>query len=90
MTGATYIVIIFERADAPEAAGIRTNWDDRIIPKIGGEVDMYWTNDMPAGWDNGPYVIRQIRPAVLDADPKMPKSQPSQLTVRMELVPDSD
>lgn len=87
MTGATYIVVILERADSPEAAGIRTNWDDRIIPKIGEEIDMYWTHDAPAGWVNGAYAIHQIRPAVLDADPKMPKGQPSQLTVRLQIVP---
>ena len=88
MTGASYVVIILERADNPEAAGIRTNWDDRLIPKIGEEIDMYWTQGGPPGWDNGAYAVRQLRPAVLDADPKMPKTQPSQLTVQLELVPD--
>lgn len=89
MTGASYIVIILERADEPEAAGIRTNWDDRIIPKLGEEIDMYWTHGAPVGWASGVYTVRQIRPAVLDADPKMPKAQPSQLTVRLELTPES-
>ena len=86
MTGATYIIVILERGDAPEASGIRTNWDDRLIPKVDEEIDLYWSHEAPAGWGNGAYVVRQIRAAVLDADPRMPKGQPSQLTVRLELV----
>lgn len=86
MTGGAYIVTILERADESSAGGIRTNWDDRILPVVGQEVDLYWSHETPPGWANGAYIVRQIRPAVLDADPKMPKSQPSQLTVRLELV----
>ncbi|HHN77901.1 MAG TPA: hypothetical protein ENK11_04400 [Phycisphaerales bacterium] len=86
MTGSSYIVAVLERTDEPAAGGIRTNWDDRILPEVGQEIDLYWTHEAPTGWANGAYVVRQIRPAVLDADPKMPKSQPSQLTIRLEMV----
>jgi len=89
VTGSSYIIVILERADAADATSIRTNWDDRIIPKPGEQIDMFWSHGTPAGWDNGVYTAKTIRAGVLDADPKSPRSQPAQLTVQVELAPDA-
>ncbi len=86
MTGSDYIIVILERGDAHDAQSIRTNWDDRIIPKLEDLIDMFWTGDHPRGWDNGMYRVTQLRAGVLDADPKSPRSQPAQLTVQVELT----
>jgi hypothetical protein len=85
ITGSSYIIVILERADA-DAVSIRTNWDDRIIPKTDEQIDMFWSHDTPNGWDNGTYTVTSTRAGVLDADPKSPRSQPSQLTVQLELT----
>jgi hypothetical protein len=85
MTGSDYIIVILERGDEAEARSIRTNWDDRIIPKVGELIDMFWAGDTPGGWNNGVYRVGQVRAGVLDADPKSPRSQPAQLTVEVVL-----
>jgi|JRYH01.1.fsa_nt_gb hypothetical protein len=86
MTATSTIIVTLERCDADSGA-IRTHWDDRILPKVGDEMDMYWSNETPEGWENGSYIVRSIRAGVLDADPKMPRSQPARLSVQVELLP---
>lgn len=86
MTANSTIVVTIERADSDDATSIRTHWDDRILPKVGDEIDMFWSNDVPEGWDNGTYTVKQLRAGVLDADPKMPRSQPTRLAVVVEMV----
>lgn len=86
MTANSTIIVTIERADIDDATAIRTHWDDRILPKVGDEIDMFWSNEVPQGWDNGTYTVKQLRAGVLDADPKMPRSQPTRLAVMVELV----
>lgn len=89
MNGSSSIIVTLERIDV-DSGSIRTHWDDRILPRPGDEIDLYWSNEVPSGWENGAYVVRKIRAGILDADPRMPKSQPARLSVQVELVPRED
>lgn len=84
VTGLGYFPIILQRADG-DASGIRCNWDQRIIPKIGEEIDMFWSHNQPKGWDNGTYKVLTVRSCILDAEPGTPRSQPAHIAVEMEL-----
>ena len=86
VSGLGYFPIILERIDSDSASGIRCNWDERILPKHGEHIEMFWSHDQPAGWDNGTYVVKNVRACILDAEPGAPRSQPSHIAVGVELA----
>ena len=86
VSGLGYFPIILQRID-DDASGIRCNWDERILPKQGEQIDMFWSHNQPEGWDNGTYDVKSARASILDAEPGTPRSQPAHIIVELELAP---
>jgi hypothetical protein len=86
VSGLGYFPVILQRLDADNASGIRCNWDERILPKLNEQIDMFWSHNQPDGWDNGTYRVMSVRSCILDAEPGTPRSQPAHIAVDLELV----
>lgn len=86
VAGLNYFPVILQRTDADDSSNIRCNWDERLLPKQGEQIEMFWSHNQPKGWDNGNYRVTSVRSSILDAEPGTPRSQPSHITVELELV----
>ena len=62
ISGSSYLIVILERADAPEARSIRTNWDDRIIPKPGEVAELVWPSGEGVRVDAGVRAPGRVTP----------------------------